>query len=154
MLATSLGDAAARDAVEREASLAGLGGVLTDEETISLLKRIEAGGGPPGLAARLVRVRLERASSHSLSVGPQTNTTSTRRFDVREIVAMFSPALGVDKANLIVRNGLSAMNITGQTISMEEASALVEQLSRQGGIVATVARFVNARLLLQSTSRD
>jgi len=151
LLANTLGDATAREVVEREVRLAGLGRTVSDEDAVAILTKIEQGGGPSGLGARLAKLRLQRAATgvSSAAVAAVAATgAKTPRIAVSQLVSMFTPALGVEKATETIRTALTALDVRGETITLDDAAVCLERLGRQGGVIATVARFAKARLLL------
>jgi hypothetical protein len=150
LLSSSLGEKTAREVVEREARRAGVGNTLTEDEASSLLSSIEQGGGPPGLAARLAKIRMQRSAGASSGTTRAASDKPSPRLATDQLIAMFSPALGLEKASETVKNVLLAIGVTGATMTYDEAHQALERLGRQGGVVATVARFAKARLLLST----
>lgn len=147
MLAVTLGEVPSREVVEREARIARLGESLTHDEAISLLTRIEEQEGAPGLAARLARSRIEREARSS---GAGASPASGPRFTTAQLVAMFTPSLGREKGSDVVRSAQRAVGLSGDTMSLHEATAILEHLTRLGGVVGTIARFAKARLALDA----
>ncbi len=148
-LAASVGEDAARSAVSAERTRLGLGETMPIEDAARLLQAIEARGGAAGLAARLVRVRLDRTSSAGTGISRMAAVVLPT-YLVSQIVDMFASALGQEKSHEIVRQHLQQHGITSDVLTFEQVSHMLDVLSRHSGVVSTVARFAKAKLLLKA----
>jgi len=155
LLATSLGEDAAREIVMREAKACGLEALSTRDEAVRLLKRIEKAGSTSGLSARLALSRIERGAP--LTLGGASSIFATepplsagKPAQLSELASMLAHALGDAKAEAVVTRAAQQLALSGSRVTHEEAVSLLENLSRQAGVVGTVARFAKVRFLLQS----
>jgi len=153
LLATSLGDDAARQIVVRAAKASGIENPSTRDEATRLLAHIEAAGSTAGLAARLARSRLERGLRFGGSGFSGTFASSipapSSKVKLSELAATFARALGDTKAEEVVQKGAAALGFAGPAVSTEQAVRLLESLVAHGGVVGTVARFAKVKFLLE-----
>lgn len=152
LLATSLGDEAARQVVRRAATAAGIENPSTRDEAMRVLVQIEAEGSTAGLAARLARSRLERGLRFGGSGFSGTFSSSvpapTRSVRLSDLSATLGRSLGDAKAEEAVQKGAAALGLAGPSVSVDQAVKLLESLVAQGGVVGTVARFAKVKFLL------
>jgi hypothetical protein len=156
LLASSLGDDAAREIVSREAGALGLGNNLTTDEALRLLGRIEASSGPASLAARLAIIRVRRSSSATMprvapaaTDAPPPSPRAEPIVLVAEIVELFAKSLGDEKARAVVDEALGRLGLTGPRLRRSDASKLLDIVSDGGGLPGSVARFAKVRFLLR-----
>ena len=149
-LAASVGEPTARAAVTAERERLGFGETLTLEQAGQLLLSIEAKGGAIGLAARLARARLDRTSGAGLTSSSGSIALVLPSFSTAQVTEMFVSALGQEKALEIVKQAMIQQGLSGDRLTFDQVSRLLEALSRQTGVVSTVARFAKARLLLKT----
>ncbi len=152
LLATSLGDDAARAVVRRAATAAGIENPSTRDEALRVLAQIEKEGSTAGLAARLARSRIERGLRVGASgfSGTFSSTVPGPPKSIRldELTATLARSLGDAKAEEAVQKGAAALGFAGPSVTIEQAVKLLESLVAQGGVVGTVARFAKVRFLL------
>ena len=67
-----------------------------------------------------------------------------------ELISMLSKALGRDASASHIAEAMRFTGYAGDQLSVAQASAVLEHLAEQSGIVAAVARFAKARLLLRA----
>lgn len=178
-LAQSLGDQQARVVVSREAAALSYGPALSPAEAMVLLGKIETLNGTAGLAARLVRVRLERAVTSEAKkpptapretvpretspreTGPHQVTAAAPKsaplVAVVELEALFAKSLGDAAAKDVVHRAVVQLGLTPvasgasatPSIRREDASRLLDLIEGSGGVAAAVASFAKARFLLR-----
>ena len=152
LLATSLGDEAAREVVRRAAAKAGIANPSTRDEAIRVLVQIESEGSTAGLAARLARSRLERGLRFGGSGFSGTFSSSVpgppKSIRLDDLASSLGRSLGDAKAEETVQKAAAALGFAGPSVTFEQAVKLLESLVAQGGVVGTVARFAKVRFLL------
>ncbi|MBL8742276.1 MAG: hypothetical protein JNK04_14305 [Myxococcales bacterium] len=152
LLATSLGDDAARQVVRRAAVAAGIENPSTRDEAMRVLVQIEKEGSTAGLAARLARSRLERGLRFAGSGFSGTFSSSVpdppKSIRLDELSSTLARSLGDAKAEEAVQKAAAALGFAGPSVTVEQAVKLLESLVAQGGVVGTVARFAKVRFLL------
>lgn len=160
LLSTSLGEGTARTIVDRAAADAGLTAVLTEEDTLTVLRAIERMGGTAGLAGRLALTRLSRGGgvngtvSSTVPAGPPsrpapvTINEGSKLFAVDDIVSMLARSLGDAKAAEAVSKVQQTTKLYGPQLDKDQVVRIFDALIAVRGAVGTVARFAKARFLL------
>jgi hypothetical protein len=147
-----LGTVHATDLVRREAAAAGLGTHLTTEEALDLLHRIEALGGPAGLAARVARSRAERALTSEAattayrSVPPPPGDKVT----VERITQLLGASLGHARAAELVAQVMGLAGMSGVDLARDDAVRLLDIIEQTHPHAASAARFAKVTILLRS----
>ncbi len=169
LLAGSLGESEAREAVEREAAALGVGENLTNREGVTLLRRLEAQKGPAGLAARLTLIRLARLNggrstpvpgsapprAPALPVPPApppvapAPAPAAATIPSSELTQLFAKSLGEEAAESLVTSAKASEHITGKLLTKAEAVMVLDHLEQRGGVAGAVARFAKVRFLLR-----
>lgn len=65
------------------------------------------------------------------------------------IAGMFESALGAEKARDLVADYFARAGITTTTCTRQQAVEILDRMAKSEGIVAVVARFAKARMLLR-----
>jgi hypothetical protein len=117
------------------------------DEALAALRLISQSDGVVGVAGRfaLTRVTVGRDAVASAPRSEARLKPMTRN----ALVQLFVPSVGNEKANDAVSTALARLNISSQTLNAEEVGAVLGLFVDGGGILATVARFARARLLLR-----
>jgi hypothetical protein len=150
LLGASLGEEAARTAVEAEARVSGLGQHLTTAEGVELLKRLESRGGPVGLAARLVLSKLGRfsakASGTFTAVAPADKIVT-----LGELERLLAIGLGGPRAHEVVQQAAAFLCVIGPEVTKDEALKLLDLIEETHPNASSAARFTKVKVLLLQT---
>jgi hypothetical protein len=69
-----------------------------------------------------------------------------RSIGIQELVALLSPTLGEEPSRELLLETFKTLQLSGPTVSMEEALHVLDLLGQVSGIVGSVARFAKVRL--------
>ena len=160
LLAPSVGEEQSAEVVESGMRQLGLrDGALSPADAALVLDSVSTHGGIVAIAARRAKLRLEVAGGETnAGVAPSTSAAKKggaqsrkRDITVATLVQMLAPALGVEKADDLVRRALDDMGWRSDVLSEDVVERLMERLADEGGLVEVTARFVAARLMLRFT---
>jgi hypothetical protein len=150
LLSSSLGSEAARAAVDREAAVLGFGNALTTLEGVELLHRLESGGGPAGLAARIVLQRLERSASGQSSGQFRPSSIPEAAIRVAEVQRLLAVGLGDKRAHDVLHQALALLGLSEDELSKADAVRVLDVIEETTPPAASVARFAKVRIHLKS----
>lgn len=85
-----------------------------------------------------------------MSTGDQPRESGTQ-LSASKLADLLAPALGVERARELVTEHVQRLHYDVASLSREQALEVLELLAMNEGIVAVVARFAKARLLLKNT---
>ena len=71
---------------------------------------------------------------------------------IETLAAFFEQALGAERSRELIVECAARENISDASLTREQALIILEKLASSTGLVAVVARFAKARLLLQKTA--
>jgi hypothetical protein len=117
---------------------------LSTEQATRVLEMISTMQGVVGIAGRFA---LARAPREAMSTSGAFRS-AVKPMSVGAVVELFVPSVGKTKATEVVEEALQKLQIRSNMLSSTEVAAVLELLVNGTGIVATVARFARARLLL------
>jgi hypothetical protein len=142
---------------------------LTPVGVIRIFEALGEGTDLVGAAARLARVRFEQSFARVATDPPpkphqvgsslkaekeeEPPASSVRvvqkPLPVSELVALLTPALGAEKSESVVGEATAARGLQGDTLTPDDAVAVIDHLAKEDGLISVVARFAKARLLLR-----
>jgi hypothetical protein len=140
------------------AAMARLGmvdGALTLEEVLAILDQVAREPGVVGVAARFARTRVDwNRSLGPLDRGSGPPSARPRRgppptLAVREIASRLANTVGMEKSREVVAESMQRLGLTAPQLDRDQASALLDDLARDDGLVGLTARFAKARLLIK-----
>jgi hypothetical protein len=123
---------------------------LSLEQATRVLESIATTEGVVGIAGRFA---LARAPRDPMSVSGQFRT-GLRSMTVGEMVKLFIPSVGSAKAEEVVASARAKLRIQSDSFTPRQVSDMLDVIVSGTGIVATVARFARARLLLDASEKE
>jgi len=126
-------------------------------EVRALFEALSKAEGLIGVVARFAVSRgdvdalVEKALSQSAR-NPRVGDVSSAKLRIAavDLLPLLAPALGTEKARDAVTNTAQRMRFDPQSLTREQALAVLDDLAQSEGIVGVVARFAKARFLLES----
>jgi hypothetical protein len=126
-------------------------------EVRSMFEAMSKAEGLIGVVARFAVSRgdvdalVEKARSQS-SRNPSTKDASSTKVRIAavDLFPLLAPALGTEKARDAVTLTAQRMRFDPQSLTHDQALAVLDELAQSEGIVGVVARFAKARFLLES----
>lgn len=95
-----------------------------------------------------MRVQAALAAHDARASAPAASPHGAATHDASELVALLSPALGAEKSRDAVEAVASRLALDPRRLTREHALAVLDELTKNDGIVGVVARFAKARFLL------
>lgn len=157
LLASALGQEKSEEVVAATSRTLGFGGPsYSATEIRSLFDAVSKADGLIGVVARFAVSRgdvdalVEKALSASTR-NPRTRETTSGSVHIAaiDLLPLLAPALGTEKARDAVTTGAQRLRFDPQSLSREQALAVLDDLAHSDGIVGVVARFAKARFLLE-----
>jgi hypothetical protein len=142
LLAPSVGHDKAREAVE--SAVRALGTARPD----AVLDALAADTGVLGAAARYAKIRAARLSGSTSAPVPSSRPKPQPTASAEQIAELLTPSLGQEKSHEVVNAALGRRAFPRQGIDYTQALELLDDLTREAGIVGVTARFAKARLIL------
>jgi hypothetical protein len=120
-----------------------------------VIDHLAAARGAIGATVRLHRSRLRmlagRAAVEAASPPPASPPPAARALDSnrQRLVGLLSPSLGVEKSEALIDAAAKRRGLRRSPLSRADALLILEELTQEGGLVGTVARFAKARAHLE-----
>lgn len=158
LLAPALGQEKSEEVVLSTARSLGISPpYFSAEDVRALFAALSKADGLIGVVARFAVSRgdvdtlVERALTDS-SPNPRSNEppSAKMRLAAVDLLPLLAPALGTEKARDAVTTTAQRMGSDPQSLSREQALAVLDDLAQSEGIVGVVARFAKARFLLET----
>lgn len=122
---------------------------LSHDDAMRVLESVAQVDGVVGVAGRIA---LARAPREAMSVSGQFRS-GLPSMTVARMVELFVPSVGNAKAEEVVAAARSKLRIESDTLTSKQVSEMLDHIAGGAGIVATVARFARARLLLDTSDK-
>ncbi|MCC6900656.1 MAG: hypothetical protein IT377_16875 [Polyangiaceae bacterium] len=150
-LANIAGEEQAREVVQRAARAAGASLDSSDPQVVDgVLATISVTPGILGTTARVLRRRaraglLPAPTPHR---APSLKAPAAGSPELQKLVGMLAGPLGEERAAEVVASASERLSLDPSAMSSSDCLAVLDDLTRAGGLVGTVARFVKVRTLL------
>lgn len=146
LLSTALGDERANEVIAAALRALGLPEEPMDHgKAKGVLTHVSNADGMVGVTGRVALTRLQFGSNGSGTVPAIAPRIETRPLSV--VVALLAPNVGEERAQRLVEETASTMNL-GSQIELDQALALLEKITRMSGVVGVAARFAKTRIHL------
>jgi hypothetical protein len=157
LLASALGQEKSDEVVLSTAHGLGIpGAVWTGAEVRAIVDKLARSEGLVGVVARFALTRGDVDRLVKRSVPPEGPPSSRARrpspapTSAIDLVGLLAPALGAEKARDATESSCGKLGFDARTLSRDEALHVLDDLTKNEGIVGVVARFAKARFLLTS----
>jgi hypothetical protein len=156
LLSSALGEEKSQEVVTSTArSLGYASGFYTPAEVRKIFDVLSHAEGLIGVVARFAHsrgdvdrvVRRNPAGARRPSVQMETVRAATSV----DLLPLLAPALGIDKARDATTGAAARLKLDPHALTRDHALLILDELTKNEGIVGVVARFAKARFLLTST---
>ena len=155
LLSSALGEEKSQEVVTSAGrSLGYAAGFFTPAEVRSIFDTLSRSEGLIGVVARFAISRgdVDRIVSRSPAGArrPSVQMEQVRAITSVDLLPLLAPALGTDKARDATTAAAARLKLDPHALTRDHALLVLDELTRNEGIVGVVARFAKARFLLTS----
>jgi hypothetical protein len=156
LLSSALGEEKSHEVVTSAArNLGYASGFYTPTEVRTIFNLLSRAEGLIGVVARfaLSRGDVDRVVRRSPGTmrRPSVQMEAVRAATSVDLLPLLAPALGTDKARDATTSAAARLKLDPHALSRDHALLVLDELTKNEGIVGVVARFAKARFLLTSS---